>query len=251
MMKNYKMLLQYDGTRYNGWQKQGSTQMTIQGKLETILSRLAGHAVEVHGSGRTDSGVHARGQVANAKLSTSLTPEQLCEYLNMYLPNDIAVLSVSVAPMGFHSRLHAVSKTYRYQIRTAPSLDVFTRAYVYHYGRTLDVEAMKQAAAFLIGEHDFKAFCSLKKMKKSSVRRLDSIEFEQSAAEIAIVFTGSGFLYHMVRILVGTLIEVGEGKRSPESVRQMLLAGKRELAGALVPPEGLTLLEVCYNRVTE
>ena len=219
--RNIKITLQYDGSRYDGWQKQGNTDKTIQGKLEQILEKMAGQSVEVHGSGRTDAGVHAWGQVANFHLPAScsgMSAEEVKAYLNRYLPDDIAVLSAQEAGTRFHSRLNAVSKTYCYRIETAAKKNVFERRYVYSLGEPLDVEAMKRAAAYLTGEHDFKAFCSLKRMKKSTVRNLTAIEIAMQGSVCVLRFCGNGFLYNMVRILTGTLVEVGLHKRTPESV---------------------------------
>lgn len=195
---NYKVVMAYDGSRYNGWQKQGNTDKTIQGKLEQILFKMTGEEIEVHGSGRTDAGVHARGQVANfhidwkklevqemreleknagnqagqgckrEKCGGKKTPDQIMEYINEYLPEDIAVLSCEVAPERFHSRLSAVRKTYCYQLEMGPKKDVFQRNYYYGLGERLDVSAMKAAAGLLTGTHDFKSFCGNKKMKKST-----------------------------------------------------------------------------------
>lgn len=251
-MKNYKMLLQYDGSRYDGWQKQGNTENTIQGKLEHVLGRMVGSPVEVMGSGRTDAGVHALGQIANAKLNTELSAEEICDYLNRYLPDDIAVLQVEEAPQRFHSRLNAVGKTYLYRIETAPKKMVFERKYIYGLGErlgaeaTLDLEAMKKAAGLLCGTHDFRSFCSNKNGKKSTVRTVESIEVTRTGTKLEIRMTGNGFLYNMVRIVVGTLIETGLGKRSPESVAEILEAGNRQKAGYTAPPEGLFLEKVFY-----
>ena len=246
---NYRITLQYDGTRYDGWQRQGNTERTIQGKLEAVLSRMAESPVEVHGSGRTDAGVHALGQVANFQLEGNRPPEEVSAYLNRYLPEDIRVLSAETAAERFHSRLNAQSKTYRYQVWTDGKADVFLRSYVYALGQPLNVPAMEQAAKRLVGTHDFKSFCGNRKMKKSTVRTITAIHFlKLSGGEaLAMDFTGNGFLQQMVRILAGTLIEVGLGKRTPESVEQALLALDRSEAGFTAPPEGLCLMEVRYG----
>ncbi len=246
-MKNYKMILQYDGTRYNGWQRQGNTERTIQGKIESVLSKLTGQDVEVHGSGRTDAGVHAIGQVANAKLNFDGTMDELMEYLNQYIPKDIVVCSVEEVPMRFHSRLNAVRKTYCYRIHMSPIRNVFERNYVWDYRKQLNVEEMKRAAEFLIGEYDFLPFCDLKKMKKSSVRTIEQIDWEVTESECKIFFCGNGFLYHMVRKLVGTLVEVGEGRKEAEQVREILETGNRELVSGIAPAEGLCLVNVEYS----
>ena len=171
MKNNIRITLEYDGSRYDGWQKQGNTDNTIQGKLENVLFRMAGEEIEVHGSGRTDAGVHARGQVANFHINAEICPdgEAAREYLNRYLPDDIRVLSAKIVPERYHSRLSATSKTYGYYVETGDKKNVFERKYVYGCGKKLDVKAMRQAAEFLIGEHDFKSFCANRRMKKSTV----------------------------------------------------------------------------------
>lgn len=245
-MSNYKMLLQYEGSRYQGWQKQESTENTIQGKLELLLTRMCGHRVEVQGSGRTDAGVHARGQVANAHMETDKTPEEIRDYMNCYLPEDIAVLSVERVPDRFHSRLLAKGKTYCYQVINSKLPHVFERRYACVYAQKLDVDAMRRAAAFLEGTHDFASFTSAKRSKKSTVRTINSIRIEQEGDLLRFWFSGDGFLFHMVRILMGTLLEVGEGKRRAEEMPGLLEARDRSLAGVLVPAAGLTLMEVRY-----
>lgn len=246
----YIIWLSYDGTRYDGWQKQGNTEKTIQGKLERILEKLDGEPVEVRGSGRTDAGVHAQGQVADFRLKGKRTPDEVMEYLNRYLPEDIAVWRIQTGPERFHSRLNAVSKTYRYQIEMGPKKDVFRRSYYYGLGQELDVDSMERAAAFLTGTWDFKSFSGNKKMKKSTVRTLESICFERlEHTRLHISFTGNGFLQQMVRILAGTLIEVGQGRRRPEDMRSVLKALDRQAAGFTAPPEGLFLEKVEYGEL--
>ena len=242
---NYRMLIQYDGTRYNGWQRQQSTDNTIQGKIEEVLSRMTGTAVEIHGAGRTDAGVHALGQVANVHLDTSYSVEEIRSYLNTWLPEDIGILSVEEAAPRFHSRLNAAAKTYCYRIATDPSLHVFDRKYLYPFTEVLDLDAMKRAASYLVGEHDFQSFCA-RKTKKSTVRRVDSILLEELPGELRITYRGNGFLYYMVRIMTGTLLEVGLGKRDDDSIPELFSAGNRSLAGFTVPARGHTLLEVRY-----
>lgn len=263
-MQNYKMIVQYDGTRYNGWQKQGDTDNTIQYKLEAVLGRLNGSAVAVHGAGRTDAGVHARGQVAQFRLNDeqqeavsrkarekqfdeAKTADFLTLYINEYLPEDIGVLSVEKAAPRFHSRYNASAKHYRYRIGTNKAAHVFDRKYVYEYEGHLDVMAMKVATIQLRGEHDFSSFNGNPRMKKSRVKTIYNIRITETPSEIDIDFYGSGFLQYMVRILVGTLIEVGEGKRDPQSLDVLLAAKDRKLAGPTAPACGLTLEEVRYN----
>lgn len=257
-MRNFKMVLQYEGTRYQGWQRQESTENTIQGKLERLLGRLAGRPVEVQASGRTDAGVHAFGQTANFHMDTAMTPDELMNRINAYLPEDIAVISLEEAPERFHSRLNAVGKTYRYRVLNSPVPHIFERRYVCVYPETLSMEAMRQAADLLEGTHDFAAFTSGRrtraakagarsgKSRKSTVRTIESIRIERKEDEIWFTFSGNGFLFHMVRILMGTLLEVGSGKRTPESVKALLDGGRREEAGPLAPACGLALMEVRY-----
>lgn len=244
---NYKMIVQYDGTRYDGWQKQGNTDNTIQGKLEAILSKMAGMPVEVQGAGRTDAGVHAYGQTANFHLPKGcVLTEDIRDYLNKYLPEDIGILEVEEADERFHSRLNAREKVYRYRMSTSSLKNVFERKYIYLLGEHLNVKAMEEAASELIGTHDFKSFCSNKRMKKSSVRKLNRIEFTEQEGELQITYTGEGFLYNMVRIITGTLIEVGQGKRSPKEMQEILEGKNRSLAGVTAPARGLCLVKVLY-----
>jgi len=248
-MRNFKITIQYEGTRYQGWQRQDSTGNTIQGKLEAILAKMTGlDFVQVDGSGRTDAGVHALGQVANFKIDTELSAEEVMDYINQYLPKDIGVIAIQEETERFHSRLNAKGKTYRYRIWNTKLPCVFEHRYVYELSEELDVEAMRNAAAYLVGKHDFKAFTSNKKSRKSTVRTIDMIHLEKAGNEIVITYSGDGFLYHMVRILTGTLIEVGLGQRAPETMVELLQAdASRDLSGALVPAKGLCLIEVQYD----
>lgn len=243
---NYKAVVQYEGTRYRGWQVQGNTENTIQGKLEAVLSRMEGAPVEVHGSGRTDAGVHAAGQVISFRCSRKTGTEEILEYMNRYLPEDMAVLSVEEAEPRFHARLHAVRKTYVYRIWNAPVKHVFGRRFLTQVQEPLDVDAMKEAAGYLCGTYDYRAFCSLKRLKKSTVRTVEEIRILQEGPRLELTFVGDGFLYHMVRILTGTLVEVGLGLRKAESVKEILESRDRIYAGRLMPPEGLMLMHVEY-----
>lgn len=246
-MPNYKAIVEYDGTRYRGWQSQKDTDATIQGKLMAVLGRFAGHPVEVQGSGRTDAGVHARGQVISFFLEQDCSPEELLEYLNHYLPEDIGVKSMETAPERFHARLNARAKTYVYRIWNTSSPNVFERKWMYAILQPLRTEAMEQAASYFLGTHDFAAFCAVKKKKKSTVRTIYRIEVERLGSEIRIWVMGDGFLHHMVRILVGTLVEVGLGKRDSREMPMLLEQGIREKAGVTMPARGLTLWEVSYT----
>ncbi len=244
---NYRAVVQYEGTRYRGWQVQGNTQNTIQGKLEAVLERMEGAPVEVHGSGRTDAGVHAAGQVISFRCAHGGSAEEILAYMNQYLPGDIGVLSVEEAEPRFHARLCAVRKIYAYRIWNSGLPDVFGRRFSAQVAEKLDVDAMRRAAEYLCGKQDYRAFCSLKRYKKSTVRTVEQIRMEQDGNRIEIVYTGDGFLYHMVRILTGTLVEVGLGMYSAESVTEILKSKDREKAGRLMPPEGLMLMRVEYR----
>lgn len=244
-MKNYKITIQYEGTRFQGWQRQTSTENTVQGKLEAILTLMCGRPVEINGAGRTDSGVHAKAQVANFRIDTEKTTDEIMDYLNRYLPEDIAVVAIEETEERFHARLWAKGKHYRYRIRTTPVPDVFSRKYVYALPETFDIAAMQCACEVLSGEHDFRAFTSNHRIKKSTVRNIN-IMLTKTDEEIILDYTGDGFLYHMVRILTGTLIEVGRKERNPEELEAVFREGDRSKAGYLVPAQGLTLMEVYY-----
>ena len=266
-MQNYKMTIQYDGTRYQGWQRLKDSDKSIQGKIEEVLTRMCNHKVEIHGSGRTDANVHAIGQVASFKIETEKTCEEIQDYLNTYLPEDIAVVDVCEVDERFHARLTKCRKTYLYRINNANISNVFERKYVYNVPERLDIEKMKKAASYLIGEHDFVGFSSLKKVKKSTVRRiyecrvtphppqavplpLEGKAYGRSTGgnnEIDIYITGDGFLYNMVRIIVGTLIEIGKGERKPEDILKVLESKNRTDAGFTAPGQGLILYEVRYD----
>ncbi|MGM9541613.1 MAG: tRNA pseudouridine(38-40) synthase TruA [Candidatus Limivicinus sp.] len=245
-MRNFRICLCYDGGRYRGWQKQGNTGGTIQEKIEALLSRLLAQPVEVAASGRTDAGVHARCQTCSFRADTSLSCPELLELIRRYLPEDIGVLSIEEAEPRFHARLSCLEKTYVYHIWNSPAPNVFYRHYSHSWPKHLDLEAMRQAAALLTGEHDFTSFCSAKKMKKSAVRDLRSIELSRDGDMLRISLSGSGFLYNMVRIIVGTLLEVGSGERSAEDMRRILEARDRQAAGFTAPPQGLFLWEEKY-----
>ena len=247
MMRNIRLLLQYEGTRYQGWQRQTSSENTIQGRLETLLTKMCGEPIELQGSGRTDAGVHARGQVANFHTNCSMPVEEMLSYMNRYLPEDIAVIRIAEAAPRFHSRLNAVGKCYCYKVWNSSVPDVFMRRYALQFPEKLDMEAMKEAASLLCGEHDFKAFTSAKKGKKSTVRTIEDISIEKEGDMITFTFRGNGFLHHMVRILVGTLLETGLGKRRADSIPGLFASKERAEAGPLVPAKGLTLLAVYYE----
>ena len=244
-MKNYKITVQYDGTKYNGWQKQGNTQNTIQEKFENVLSKMCGSDVEIFASGRTDAGVHALGQVANFKCETNMSCEEISDYLNKYLPSDIRVTEINEADERFHSRLNAVSKTYEYKIAYKKP-DVFIRKYVYAVEGVPDIEKMKLAAKSLVGAYDFKGFSSVGKTKKSTVRTIYFIDITEDDGLIKIKINGNGFLYNMVRIICGTLYEIGIGKLNIDAIYDVLVSKDRKKAGTTFPACGLTLVGVFY-----
>lgn len=243
---NVKLTIQYDGTRYDGWQRQGNTDNTLQGRLEGVLSRMVGKPVEIQGAGRTDAGVHARGQVASVHLPEGYTPQEVQNYLNRYLPEDVAVVDVVEMGERFHARLSATGKEYRYHIRMGSVPDVFARKYQYRVEEPLDLAAMERAAGYLTGKHDFRSFCGNRRFKKSTVREVFHIGVEVCGSDLTLVYRGDGFLYNMVRILTGTLLEVGLGQRTPESMVDVLEARERTAAGKTAPAQGLVLQEVYY-----
>ena len=243
---NVKLTIQYDGTRYDGWQRQGNTDNTLQGRLEGVLSRMVGKPVEIQGAGRTDAGVHARGQVASVHVPEGYTPQEIQNYLNRYLPEDVAVVDVVEVGERFHARLSATGKEYRYHIRMGSVPDVFARKYQYRVEEPLDLDAMERAAGYLTGKHDFRSFCGNRRFKKSTVREVFHIGVEVCGSDLTLVYRGDGFLYNMVRILTGTLLEVGLGQRTPESMVDVLEARERTAAGKTAPAQGLVLQEVYY-----
>ena len=244
-MQNYKFTIAYDGTRFFGWERQPDRE-TIQGKLEAVLTRLAGQPVEITGAGRTDAGVHARAMVASVQLDVKESPEEIRDYCNRYLPDAIAVREVKPCAPRFHARYNALGKTYRYTCHVGAVKPVFDRKYVTLLDYEPDVERMCRAAAYLLGEQDFASFCGNPRLKKSTVRMVDHIGIEQRRDRVIFTFHGTGFLQNMVRILVGTLLEVGRGYWEPEYVQEILLAKDRKRAGPTAPPEGLCLMKVDY-----
>lgn len=245
-MRNFRLTLCYDGSRYKGWQRQGNTDNTIQTKMETLLSRLLEEPVEIAASGRTDAGVHARAQVCSFRAGTDMLLNVMLTKLREHTPEDIGIISLEEAGPRFHARLNCRHKSYLYRIWNSAEPNVFERRYMYDYPAALDVGLMRAAAAELIGEHDFSAFCTKRSTKKSNVRRLESIEIEEKGGEIRIMLTGNGFLYNMVRIIVGTLIEAGRGERDAGSVANALASLDRQNAGFTAPAQGLFLWSVEY-----
>ncbi|WP_085829346.1 tRNA pseudouridine(38-40) synthase TruA [Clostridium massiliodielmoense] len=245
-MRNIKLTIQYDGTRYKGWQKLGNNDTTIQHKIESVLNELLGEEVSLMASGRTDAGVHANMQVANFKTDSEISNDEIFKYLYKYLPQDIVVTSVNNASDNFHSRYNVKEKVYTYRIHNSEVHDVFTRKYSYHIKEKLDLKKMKEASKLFIGEHDFKSFTALKSKKKSTVKAINSITFRKKENDIEIVFSGNGFLYKMIRILVGTLIQAGLNKISLDEIQNIMDKKDRNIAPETAPAHGLTLTEVKY-----
>lgn len=244
-MRNLRLDICYDGSRYRGWQRLSGADNTVQGKLEQTLSRILEESVEISGSGRTDAGAHAMGQVANFHCSSTMSSDEILLQLRRYLPEDIGIYSCREVSDRFHARLNAKTKTYRYRIWNSDMPCVFQRRFVTVLPQKLDCGAMKRAAAYLLGEHDFSAFCAAKSKKKSTVRRIDAISITREGEELRFDVTGNGFLYNMVRIIVGTLVEVGLHQRDADSIPSLFGAVRQE-AGYLMPAQGLCLMEVTY-----
>lgn len=247
-MRNIKLTVAYDGTAYHGFQEQRGTGLpTVQEELEKALSGLAGRRVQVIGAGRTDAGVHARGQVINFDArGWNIPTDRIPQAMNGVLPHDIAVLGAGDVPEDFHSRFSARAKEYRYAIYNSRLPDPFLRRYSCFFPRALDIGEMREASNYLKGKHDFSAFKAEGTPVKSAVRTIFDISFIQSGHIIELVFLGDGFLYNMVRIITGTLLEVGLKKYPPQRVSEILASGDRTKAGPTAPPQGLCLVKVYY-----
>ncbi len=243
---NYKLTIQYDGGRYKGWQRLGKGENTIQEKIEHVLSEMAGYELEIVGCSRTDAGVHAIAQIANVKLKESVAEEELKGYLNRYLPQDISITAVAPASESFHARYLAKDKTYLYKIWNEEYSNPFMRKYSMHINRKLDVTAMQEASRYFLGEHDFTAFSNAKSKKKSMVRNIKSIDFEVAKGFLDIRICGDGFLYNMVRWMIGALVEAGLGNCKPEDISRMLLSKERNQTGNLAEACGLYLEKIRY-----
>lgn len=244
-MRTYKLTVAYDGTCYQGWQRQSNTDQTIQGILEQTISGASGYSVEVNGSGRTDAGVHATGQTASVVLHGLTEEIFFTEEINRMLPGDIRILNSELVKNGFHARKSAIGKLYEYRIDTGKKPDVFQRRYCYHFPHALDLEAMRKAAGYLTGTHEYAAYTD-KKDEKSTKRTIYDIMVSGQGGSVSIRYNGTGFLYHMVRILTGTLLEAGIHERTPESVLEALQMKERGRSGFLAPARGLFLKEVRY-----
>ena len=244
-MRNLRLDICYDGSRYKGWQRLPGTDATIQGKIEQCLTRILGEEIEISGSGRTDAGVHARGQVANFHCKSTMPAPEILENLRRYLPEDIGIYSCKDCSERFHARLNAKEKTYLYRIWNSEAPCVFERKYVAVMSDKLDLAAMEAAGKYLEGEHDFSAFCGNPKFRKSTVRFIRSVKIQRVGEEVRMYFTGNGFIHNQVRIMAGTLVEVGRGERTSGSITG-LFGNKRSEAGFLAPAQGLCLMEVTY-----
>ncbi len=247
-MRNIQLVIEYDGSRYDGWQKQvGKSAMTIQDKLEDVLTKMENEPVEVIGAARTEAGVHAYRQVANFKTNSDLKVYEIKQYLNRFLPRDIAVLEALEVPERFHASFNAVGFEYEYKISIGEVPSVFERKYNYYCFKRPNVEAMKQAAKLLVGKHDFKAFSDNKRMKKSTEREITEISVYGDEKEIVISIKGDDFWPHMARIMVGTLLDVGLGEKQPSDMTRILESKDREQAGPTAEAKGLFLVDVIYK----
>ncbi len=248
-MPSFRLTLEYDGTDFAGWQRQAAGQRTVQGTLEAGLASLVGGPVTLVGAGRTDAGVHAEGQVAGVRLDIRLEPAELLRALNVRLPRDLAVIGVEVVSDGFHARRDARAKHYRYRVWNGPVRSPLRARRSHHVPRPLDLGAMAEASGALLGTHDFASFQAAGSSVETSVRTLDRLEPRgESGAGLCFEVEGQGFLRHMVRNLVGTLLEVGLGRRAPSWPAEVLAARDRQRAAATAPARGLTLMRVRYGR---
>jgi len=246
--RNIKLVIAYNGAAYHGWQRQAAGLATVQEHVENAAVRMLNERITVNGAGRTDAGVHAAGQVANLRTSNLAIPlKGLRRGMNSRLPRDIAIRSAAEVPEDFHASRSAVGKTYRYRIHVAPMRPVHLHGQVYHYWRTLDADRMRAAGLRLIGTHDFRGFASSAEVRENTVRTITRCDVADTDDEVHVSVQGSGFLYHMVRNIVGTLIEVGRGYWAPDRIDTVLASCDRRDAGPTAPPDGLTLLCVHYD----
>ena len=250
VMRTFRLTLSYDGTAYAGWQVQANAR-TIQAELEAALRQVTGEPIRAVASGRTDAGVHALGQVVSFSSQTHLPAEVLRKALDANLPKDMVIREVREAPDGFHAIRDAIRKRYRYVVQDGPMRDVFERAYAWYFPHRLDVQAMQAAAAVLLGRHDFSSFEAAGSPRASSVRTIYELSVERRTGDfldrIFVEVEADGFLYNMVRNIVGSLVEVGRGRQSPAWIADVLAARNRKLAGMTAPPQGLFLVSVDYG----
>lgn len=245
-MNNYKLTIQYDGGRYKGWQRLGNEDNTIQGKIEDVISKLANETIEIVGCSRTDAGVHAIVQIANFKIEKNISPDEIKEYLNHYLPNDISIKAVERVSESFHSRYQSKEKTYLYKIWNEDYSNPFMRKYSMHVDQKLNIDKMVEAARMFVGEHDFTAYSNAKSKKKSMVREIYAIDLLKEGSFLYIRVRGNGFLYNMVRKIVGTLVEIGLGKRETEEISEIMKDKDRSRAGFMADACGLYLEKIIY-----
>jgi len=251
-MRNFKLTIEYDGTDFNGWQIQGNGQRTIQGEIEKALSRIFKKTVKVHGSGRTDSGVHALGQVAHFKIETDKTPREILFAVNANVPKDISISHIEDVPLAFHAQYSVKNKTYRYRILNRSTRSAHLREFTYFYPHRLNMSLMKKEAQSLIGKHDFKAFTSLESARikdgksRGTIRTIKNLKISKKGPLILVDIEADGFLYKMVRNITGTLLDIAAGKINPDDIPAILRAKNRRCAGASAPPQGLFLMEVKY-----
>lgn len=245
-MRRIKLTVAYDGTNYCGWQIQPNG-ITVEEVLNRALSRLTGEELRVTGASRTDAGVHARGNIAVFDTASTIPAERFAYAVNPLLPEDIAVVNSEEVPQDWHPRYRNSVKTYEYRILNREMPDPLRRKYTWHVSFPLDLDKMRAAAEYLKGEHDFRSFCGVHTGAKTTVRTVCTLDIEKTGDEIIIRISGNGFLYNMVRIIAGTLTEVGRGLRTPENVKKILEAEEREKSGATAPPQGLTLISIEYK----
>jgi tRNA pseudouridine38-40 synthase len=246
-MKNIKLIIEYDGSQYAGWQRQENA-MTVQQKIEDALRKLTGEEVSITGSSRTDSGVHARGQVANFFTESSIPPEKYSYALNALLPRDIRIVSSQEVDMAFHARFSTSGKKYKYSIIVSPHGTAIGHQYLHHVYVPLDIDAMREAAGHFVGTHDFAAFMAAGSSAKTTTRTIFDLKLTWDEPYLYISVYGSGFLYNMVRIIAGTLIDVGKGKIRPEEIPDIIASKDRRKAGPTAPPNGLSLEEIYYDQ---
>lgn len=245
-MRNFKLVIQYDGSRYKGFQAQKDNDLTVQGKIEAVLAKMTGETIVLIGCERTDVGVHAENYIANFKTDCTLSEELIMNYLYEFLPEDIVVKEVVEVDERFHARYNVQSKTYRYTINNSAFRNVFDRKYTYHLEDKLEIREMQKAAKVLEGTHDFQSFTSLKASDKSTVRTINSIQIIEKDNRIQIDINANDFLWHMPRLIIGMLLEVGLGEYTAGDVELRLEECKKPERSAIAKPKGLCLQEVVY-----
>lgn len=247
-MRNIKLTIEYDGGNYKGWQRQPEGN-SIEEEIEKILSMMMNTEIDILGSGRTDSGVHAKGQVANFYTESNIKTDKIKYALNRMLPSDIYIIDAEEVDLKFNARKSAHEKTYRYVVYNCDQPSVFYERYSFYVSKKLNIEKMIEASKLLIGEKDFKVYSKLGSSTKTSIRNLKNIEIKREGNFIYFYYTANGFLYNMVRMITGTLIEVGMGKKSIEHIKLALETGDKKYVGKNAPSRGLTLMEVKYNNL--